>query len=195
VFVPDPIDAFAAIFARAGSAAPPRADHTAAALATADRTGRPAVRMVLVRQVDADGFVFFTNYTSRKALELDHNPRAALCFYWYWIEEQVRVEGSVERATPAESDAYFATRPRGNQLGTWASRQSHSLSSRSELEEQYRSVEARYEGAPVPRPPFWGGLRLVPERVEFWRSGSFRLHERVLYTRDGAHWRTELLYP
>jgi pyridoxamine 5'-phosphate oxidase len=196
VFPPDPIDAFAAVFARAGSAAPPPpADHTAAALATSDMTGRPSVRMVLVRRFDADGFLFFTNYESRKAGDLETNPHAALCFYWYWIEQQVRVEGSIARATAAESDDYFASRPRGSQLGAWASRQSHVLPSRAELETRYRAVEDQYEGRPVPRPPFWGGMRLIPERLEFWSSGSFRLHERLVYMRDGAHWKAELLYP
>src|SRR5262245_32280467 len=192
----DPIAAFLDVFARAAATAPtPSADHTAAALATADTGGKPAVRMVLVRQVDGNGFVFFTNYDSRKAGELDTNPRAALCFYWHWIDEQVRIEGTVTRATPEESDAYYTSRPRGSQIGAWASQQSRTLSVRAELDDRYRQLEKHYAGTIVPRPPFWGGYRLVPEEIEFWKSGAFRLHDRLLYTRVGAEWRTRALYP
>jgi pyridoxamine 5'-phosphate oxidase len=192
----DPIEAFTAVFARAAATAPPPpADHTAAALATADPAGRPSVRMVLVRHVDHAGFLFYTNYESRKARELEANPRAALCFFWHWLEEQVRVEGRVERATAEQSDAYFATRPRGSQLAAWASRQSAELASRAELEAQYRAIEARFAGQPVPRPPFWGGFRLVPDEIEFWRAGPYRLHDRLRYRRAGNGWRAERLYP
>jgi pyridoxamine 5'-phosphate oxidase len=192
----DPMRAFTALLARAASAAPaPPADHTAAALATAGHGGRPSVRMVLVRRVDSGGVLFFTNYESRKAGDLEVNPRAALCFFWHWLEEQVRMEGAVVRATAEESDEYFATRPRGSQLGAWASRQSRVLGARQDLEEAYRAVEHRYRGQPVPRPPFWGGYRLVPDRVEFWKSAMNRLHERLVYARAPDGWRTELLYP
>lgn len=193
---PDPIAAFADLFARAsGTAPPPPADPTAVALATATPTGQPSVRIVLLRHFDADGFVFFTNYASRKAGELEANPRAALSFYWYWLEEQVRIEGVVTRVTAEESDAYFATRPRGSQLGAWASRQSQALSSRAALEAGYRAREAEFAGREVPRPPFWGGYRLAAERIEFWRAGTYRLHDRLVYTRDGGGWRTERLFP
>jgi pyridoxamine 5'-phosphate oxidase len=192
----DPFVVFADAFARAAATAPaPTADHTAAALATADRDGRPSARMVLVRHVDPSGFVFFTNYESRKAKELAGNPRAALCFHWHWIEEQVRVEGSITQATPDESDAYFVLRPRGSQLAAWASDQSRVVSGRAVLEERYREMEARYANQDVPRPPFWGGYRLVPERIEFWRSGLSRLHDRLLYTREGTAWRAVVLNP
>jgi pyridoxamine 5'-phosphate oxidase len=191
----DPMAAFEPSFARAASTAPPLTDHTAAALATTDGSGRPSVRMVLVRLFDAGGFLFFTNYESRKARELDANPRAALCFNWAWLEEQVRVEGHVTRATGGESDAYFTTRPRGSQIGAWASRQSHVLTARALLEDRYRELEAEFGDRVVPRPPFWGGYRLVPDRVEFWKAGTYRLHERLIYIRDGDGWRTEVLYP
>jgi pyridoxamine 5'-phosphate oxidase len=192
----DPVAAFAEVFARAAARAPSaEADHTAATLATADARGRPSARVVLVRHFDAAGFVFFTNYTSRKAVELDANPLACLNFHWYWLEEQVRIEGPVTRATPDESDAYFATRPRGSQIGAWASRQSAVLATRGELEARYRELDARYEGQPVPRPPFWGGYRLLPEQIEFWKAGTYRLHDRTLFTREGTGWKVEGLYP
>lgn len=192
----DPLAEFAALFGRAASTAPPPpADHTVVALATSDRDGRPSVRMVLMRHFDAHGFVFFTNYGSRKARELDDNPRAALCLYWHWLEEQVRIEGAVVRATAAESDAYFATRPRGSQIGAWASKQSTVLAARAELEARYQRFEKQYTETVVPRPPFWGGYRLVPERIEFWSAGTYRLHERLLYIREGDGWRVQALYP
>ena len=170
-------------------------DTAPVTLATADPAGRPSARLVLVRGVDERGFVFFTNYNSRKARELDANPHAALCFHWVTLDEQIRVEGRVERVTAAESDDYFATRPRGSQLGAWASDQSARLASREVLESKYREVEARFHGRDVDRPPFWGGYRLIPERVEFWYGRPDRLHDRVLYTRDGSAWRIERLYP
>ena len=170
-------------------------DTAPVALATADRHGQPSVRIVLLRGVDQRGFVFFTNYNSRKASELDGNPRAALCFHWVALDEQIRVEGRVERIAGAESDEYFASRPRGSQLGAWASDQSSVLPSREILEEKYREIEARFGDRPVPRPPFWGGYRLIPERVEFWYGRPDRLHDRVLYRRDGGHWTIERLYP
>jgi pyridoxamine 5'-phosphate oxidase len=158
------------------------------------------VRIVLVRGVDARGFVFYTNYGSRKAKDLTHNPRAALCQHWPSLEEQVRVEGRVQLTDPAESDAYFAGRPRESQIGAWASDQSATLASRVELEARIAEVEARYTNAPVPRPPFWGGFRIVPERVEFWYGRPGRLHERLLYDHVGEGvsadgWKTSWLYP
>jgi pyridoxamine 5'-phosphate oxidase len=170
-------------------------DTAPVALATADATGRPSVRMVLLRGADAHGFVFHTNYTSRKARELAENPHAAICVHWQAIEEQIRIEGTVERLDDRTSDDYFATRPRGSQIGAWASRQSATLGSREALEEEYRAVEQRFDGWPVPRPPFWGGFRLIPERIEFWFGRADRLHDRLLYLREGDGWRIERLYP
>jgi pyridoxamine 5'-phosphate oxidase len=189
----DPIARFREALARAAAAAP--FDATAAALATADAAGRPSVRVVLVKRADARGFVFHTNRESRKGRELAANPRAALCFHWPAIEEQVRVEGAVETLPDAESDAYFAARPRASQLGAWASRQSAELPDREALERAVREVERRFAGAEVPRPPFWGGSLLRPARIEFWRSRESRLHERVLYVRDAGGWTTRLLAP
>jgi pyridoxamine 5'-phosphate oxidase len=142
-------------------------DVAPATLATCDAAGRPSARVILIRQVDQRGFVFFTNYDSRKAREINENPRAALCQHWPTLEEQVRIEGAVEALDASDSDTYFAGRPRESQLGAWASDQSADLSSRDLLEARYKEVEARFDGAPVPRPPFWGGFRVVPDRMEF----------------------------
>jgi pyridoxamine 5'-phosphate oxidase len=170
-------------------------DTAPVVLATADADGRPAARLVLLRGADTRGFVFFTNYTSRKGRELTTNPHAALCFYWASLDEQIRIEGRVERVSDAESDEYFAGRPRGSQLGAWASDQSQVLSSRETLEEKYREIERRFDRQPVQRPPFWGGFRLIPVRIEFWYGRPDRLHDRVLYVRDAGAWRIERLYP
>ncbi|WP_437284483.1 pyridoxamine 5'-phosphate oxidase [Sorangium sp. So ce406] len=170
-------------------------DATAMTLATADASGRPSARMVLLKGIDDRGFVFFTNHGSRKAMDLEANPFAALCIHWARAAEQIRVEGRVERISDAESDAYFATRPRGSQIGAWASRQSAPLPSRERLIERVREIEARFEGQPVPRPAFWGGYRVVPERIEVWRGQESRLHDRLVYLRDGGGWRVERLYP
>jgi pyridoxamine 5'-phosphate oxidase len=170
-------------------------DTAPVALATADALGRPSVRMVLLRGADERGFVFHTNYTSRKARELTDNPYAAICVHWHAIEEQIRIEGTVVRLDDRESDEYFATRPRGSQIGAWASRQSETLPSRERLEEDYRASEQRFEGGAVPRPAFWGGYRLIPERIEFWFGRADRLHDRLLYVREGNGWRIERLYP
>jgi pyridoxamine 5'-phosphate oxidase len=188
----DPITEFLNAVERAQAR---QVDTAPVALATVDGDGRPSIRMVLLREADHRGFVFHTNYNSRKGRELDANANAALCFHWVALDEQIRIEGTVERLPAGESDAYFASRPRGSQLGAWASAQSEVLPSRETLEEQYRDIERRFEGAPVPRPPFWGGFRLIPSRIEFWYGRTDRLHDRVLYTREGNAWRIERLFP
>ncbi len=190
---PDPIAEFRAHFDRAAAVA--EFDETAAALATADAGGRPSVRMVLLKAVDERGFVFYTNYGSRKAAELEANPRAALCFHWDPIDLQVRIEGAVTRVSAEESDAYFATRPRGSQLGAWASEQSRPLASRFSLLRRYLALQLQYAGREVPRPPHWGGFRLAPERIEFWSSERFRLHDRRLFRRRGDGWEMTRLQP
>ncbi len=164
-------------------------------LASVDAAGQPSARVVLLRVVDSRGFGFFTNYDSRKGRELDTTKKAALCIHWIALDEQIRIEGDVERMSAAESDTYFNGRPRGSQLGAWASEQSAVLPSRETLEEKYRDIERRFDGRPVDRPPFWGGYRVVPRRIEFWYGRPDRLHDRVVYQRDGDSWRIERLYP
>ena len=188
----DPITEFQNAIERAKAH---QVDTAPVVLATTDTDGRPSARLVLLRGVDASGFVFFTNYNSRKGRELAANPHAALCFHWVSLDEQIRIEGSVERVSGEESDAYFASRPRGSQLGAWASEQSQVLPSRETLEERYREIERRFEGRQVDRPPFWGGFRLTPVRIEFWYGRPDRLHDRVVYTRDSSAWRIDRLYP
>jgi pyridoxamine 5'-phosphate oxidase len=165
------------------------------ALATATGDGRPSVRMVLLRGVSEKGFCFFTNYESRKAGELQTNPRAALVFYWAELDRQVRVEGTIERLSAEESDAYFQTRPRGSQLGAWASPQSQIIPNRELLERNLQELTAKYSSGQVPRPPHWGGYRLVPQAIEFWAGGDNRLHDRLRYTRDGQGWTVQRLAP
>jgi pyridoxamine 5'-phosphate oxidase len=170
-------------------------DTAPATLATATAAAVPSARVVLLRHVDARGFVFYTNYGSRKARDLAENPRAALCQHWAPLDEQIRVEGTVVRLEAGESDVYFRERPRESQLGAWASEQSATLESRDLLERRYREVEQRFTGQTVPRPPFWGGFRLVPEQIEFWYGRPGRLHDRLLFVRDGQFWTTTRLYP
>lgn len=189
---PDPIALFQEALARAERSEPDVPN--AVALATADALGRPSVRMVLLKQGDARGFVFFTNYRSQKARDLAENPQAALCFHWKTLGEQIRVEGRVEQVSDEESDAYFASRPLRSQLAAIASDQSAWLERRELLEERFAELSREHEGA-VERPSFWGGYLLVPDRIEFWHHRSDRLHHRVLYARDGAHWKRSLLYP
>ncbi|HXD34229.1 MAG TPA: pyridoxamine 5'-phosphate oxidase [Pyrinomonadaceae bacterium] len=189
---PNPINQFRRWFDQARAAKIPLAEAITLATATVD--GKPSARMVLLKQVDDEGFVFYTNYRSRKSRELDANPFAALVFYWQKLDYQVRVEGVVARVTAAESDEYFATRPRESQLGAHASPQSDVVSDRAFLEERYAELEEMYSGADVPRPEHWGGYRLKPDRIEFWKSRVGRLHDRLLYERqpDGSWLRTRL---
>ncbi len=170
-------------------------EPNAMTLATADVVGRPAARVVLLRGIDAGGFVWYTNYESRKGRELSANPHAALVFYWPQLERQVRVEGPVEVLDQAQSDTYFNSRPRGSRLGAWASPQSQVIAERAVLDAQLAEVEARFPGDELPRPPFWGGFRLAPEVVEFWQGRPSRLHDRLRYRRPGEAWLVERLAP
>jgi pyridoxamine 5'-phosphate oxidase len=191
----NPFDAFDAVWSRVHATAPDGFDPTTIVLATADQAGQPSARMVLLRGLDRGGFLFYTNYGSRKAADLDANPRAALCGFWFWLKQQVRIEGRVVRASDAESDDYFASRPRGSQIGAWASRQSAPIASRAMLEERLRHTDARFEGTDVPRPPFWGGYRLVPGRFEFWEEGESRLHDRIAFDLVSGTWTQTRLAP
>ncbi|MDH4101811.1 MAG: pyridoxamine 5'-phosphate oxidase [Thermoleophilia bacterium] len=164
-------------------------------LATADSSGRPSARVVLLRGIDELGLTFFTNRTSRKGEELRENPRAAVVFHWWELGRQVRVEGAVEEVDAAESAAYWASRPRASQIAGWASPQSQPLAARDELEARVAGAEQRFHGSAVPRPTFWGGYRLVPDSIEFWAHRDNRLHDRVRFIRSGAGWRRERLSP
>ena len=170
-------------------------EREAIALVTASSTGAPSARMVLLRHHDHESFGWYTNYESRKAHELISNPHAALLWYCEPLGRQIRIEGSVEKMTPVESDAYFAGRPRGSQLGAHASHQSEPLASRAELETRVEEITARYEGRDVPRPEFWGGFRLTPKRFEFWQHRDDRLHDRIVYLPVGSSWRRERQSP
>lgn len=189
----DPIELFGEWFEAAGESGLLLPESCA--LATATPEGRPSVRMVLLKGVDSRGFVFFTNYGSRKAEEIEANPHAALCFHWAVLERQVRVTGAVSRVTHEENEAYFGSRGRGSRIGAWASRQSRPLPVRRELKERVREIEERFEDGEVPRPPFWGGYRIAPETVEFWQGRADRLHDRLVFTQGGERWSTRRLYP
>lgn len=170
-------------------------DPNAVALATVDADGQPAVRMVLLKGHDERGFVFYTNRQSRKADALAAHPVAALLFHWKSLRRQIRIEGCVEPVSDAESDDYFASRSRDSQLGAWASDQSRPLDARETFEARFAEMQARFEGRDVPRPPHWGGYRVIPASIEFWQDRAHRLHERRLFVRDGDDWRETLLYP
>lgn len=189
----DPHLLFEEWFAEARAAEPN--DPEAMALATADAEGRPSVRMVLLKGHDERGFAFYTNSQSRKGGEIAANPRAALVFHWKSLRRQVRIEGRIEPTGDAEADAYFATRSRDARLGAWASDQSRPLASRAAFEARYAQAVADHEGKDVPRPDYWWGYRLVPDRIEFWTDRPHRLHERRLFTRSQSGWSEGLLYP
>jgi len=189
----DPIKQFQIWFDEAVAAKLPMPE--AMTLATATPDGKPSARMVLLKQVDHDGFVFFTNYNSAKAEQLDANPYAALVFYWSQLDRQVRVEGSVVKTPAQESREYFRTRPRESQIGAWASTQSQAISSREVLEQRAHELEELYRERDVDCPEHWGGYRLKPERIEFWKSRIGRLHDRILYQRDSGGWSITRLAP
>jgi pyridoxamine 5'-phosphate oxidase len=189
----DPLHWFAQWFKAAQKAGIHNAE--AMTLATVTRQGRPAARVVLFKGMTRGGFSFFTNFESPKARELAAHPRAALVFHWDPLERQIRVEGRVVRCTKAESEKYFATRPRISQLGAWASDQSSVIPGRATLEAKLAEAERRFEGVSVPRPPHWGGFIVVPERIEFWQGREFRLHDRTLFTRKGKTWKSVALSP
>lgn len=189
----DMLNRFRDGFRRAEAAKVP--ELTAMTLATVDEHGRPSARTVLLKGVDAEGFVFYTNLESRKGRNLAVNPHAALVLFWRETYEQVKVDGQVEPVSPTEADAYFATRPRVSQIGAWASLQSQALACRAEFEARLAEFEARFEGREVPRPPHWSGFRLRPRRVEFWYGRDFRLHERLCFEVNQDQWQESLLYP
>jgi pyridoxamine 5'-phosphate oxidase len=190
----DPIALFDTWYAEAKAAEPN--DPDAMALATADGVGNPAVRMVLLKGHGQEGFIFYTNETSVKGQHLAKNPEAALLFHWKSLRRQVRIEGHVERVDDEQADAYFSTRSRDSQLGAWASDQSHQLESRALFERQYEEMKKRFDGQPVPRPPHWGGYRVVPMIIEFWEDRPHRLHERRMFlAQNDGSWAESLLYP
>lgn len=193
----EPFERFAAVFEMARSSGMP--DPNAMILATASADGVPSSRTVLLKDFDTDGFVFYTNFESRKGREILANPRVSLTFFWRSLAEhggrQVHIRGRAETVTDEEADAYFASRPRGSRIGAWASRQSRPLAGREELLEAVRREEERFEGREVPRPPHWSGFRVVPAEIELWEAGEFRLHDRELYVREGDGWRVTKLYP
>lgn len=194
---PDPLRLFVKWFeqAKRSETKNPGYDHTACALGSASKKGAPSVRIVLLKSFDPKGFVFFTNYQSRKGRELIENPKAALCFFWPSLGRQVRVEGKISMVSEKESDAYFSSRPRGSRIGAHASAQSRPLSNRKDLVDSVKALEKKYGADNIPRPPHWGGFRLAPVAIEFWQSQESRLHDRFLYRKKSGKWAAERLYP
>ncbi|HVI90804.1 MAG TPA: pyridoxamine 5'-phosphate oxidase [Dongiaceae bacterium] len=189
----EPFELFAQWFGDASAKEPN--DPNAMALATVGPDGQPSVRMVLLKDYDQRGFVFYTNFESRKGEQLLATRKAAIVLHWKTLKRQVRIEGPVEIVSDAEADEYYHSRARASQIGAWASQQSRPLESRFELEKRVALFTAKYAIGTIPRPPHWSGMRIVPERIEFWEDGAFRLHDRQLYLRSGDGWRTEKLYP
>lgn len=189
----DPITLFRDWFSSARNAG--LALPEAMAVATATKEGIPSVRMMLLKDYGEAGFVFYTNYESRKARELFDNPRAAMVLHWATLQRQIRIEGDIEKLSAEESAAYFSTRPRGSQIGAWSSKQSSPLRSRTELEDEVKRYKLEFGDGEVPLPPFWGGFRLKPQLMEFWQGRVDRLHDRLRYTRDTIGWKIERLYP
>ncbi len=189
----DPLELFDAWYAEARTTE--INDSNAVALATSDSAGQLGLRMVLLKGHGPDGFVFYTNQEGRKAADITANPQAALLFHWKSLRRQIRIEGPVTTVTAAEADAYFATRGRDSQLGAWASDQSRPLDSRATFEARFAEMQARFDGGPVPRPPYWSGYRVTPRSIEFWQDREHRLHERRLFTRAGDGWLEGMLYP
>ena len=193
---PDPIERFRSVYALAEkldrSIIP---EPNAMSLATIGGRDQPSARIVLLKAFDERGFVFYTSFDGKKGRQLLAHPRAALCFYWAPLSIQVRIEGRVTKVSDEEADAYFATRERGSQIGAWASRQSEPLETPTALDERVARYEKEFEGKAIPRPGYWSGFRVWPERIEFWKGKPNRLHERHLYTRDGEGWLIETLYP
>jgi pyridoxamine 5'-phosphate oxidase len=189
------LNTFSDLLAQAKQSIDP--EPTAMTVATVGRDGRPDARTVLLKAYDARGFVFYTNFNSRKGRQLASNPQAALLFHWRHLQNgvQVRIDGTVEPVSAAEADAYFASRPRQSQIGAWASLQSQPLASRELFEQRCQVVETQYQGVDVPRPPHWSGFRVVPERIEFWYGAKFRLHERQCFERIDGQWQQAMLYP
>jgi pyridoxamine 5'-phosphate oxidase len=192
----DPIERFREVYARAEaldrSVVP---EPNAMSLGTVEKGLQPSVRIVLLKSFDQRGFVFYTNYHGRKGRELLSNAKAALCFYWQPLGVQVRIEGAVEKVSDDEADEYFSTRPRLSQIGAWASKQSEPMRDEAELDARVAKYTTEFEGRDVPRPDFWSGFRVAPEKIEFWKNRPNRLHERHLYTRSSDGWKVEILYP
>lgn len=170
-------------------------EPNAMTVSTATKEGKPSSRILLLRNFNEEGFVFYTNYTSRKGIEIMNNPNCSLLFFWPELERQVRIEGLLQKQTDAESDLYFQTRPRGSKLGAWASEQSKIITSRDVLDQEYEKISVKYPGENIPRPPFWGGFVLKPVSIEFWQGRPSRLHDRILYTRENSNWKIERLAP
>ncbi len=190
----DPIAKFIAWLDEAGQDAT-ITEPSAMTVATCDHKGNPSARIILLRGVDNRGFAFYTNMESRKSRDIKNNPKAALCFYWMPLNRQVRVEGHIEPVSDAEADAYFISRPREHQISAWASKQSQPMENPKMLEKSFEEQTARFAGQDVPRPPYWSGWRVIPDTIEFWQQGDFRLHDRERFTRDGKGWTVERLFP